>query len=67
MLNQEEYVRLHELKNEGWTNREIAEELGYHPATVAKWLNQGGPPGPVIAHRRHTGAVPCRRTDAFVA
>ena len=22
---------LHSLKNEGWTNTEIAEELGYHP------------------------------------
>ena len=35
---------LHALKNEGWTNKEIAEELGYHPATVAKWLEAGGPP-----------------------
>ncbi len=35
---------LHALKNEGWTNTEIAQELGYHPATVAKWLNAGSPP-----------------------
>ena len=35
---------LHALKNEGWTNKEIAEELGYHSATVAKWLETGGPP-----------------------
>lgn len=35
---------LHSLKNEGWTNVEIAQELGYHPATVAKWLNADGPP-----------------------
>ena len=28
---------LHALKNEGWTNKEIVEELGYH-RTVAKWL-----------------------------
>ena len=35
---------LHALKNEGWTNKEIAEELGYHSATVAKWLEAGGPP-----------------------
>jgi len=48
MLNQEDYVRLHELKNEGWTNREIADELGYHPATIAKWLKEGGPPGPRV-------------------
>ena len=47
MMNQEEYVDLHALKNEGWTNKEIAEELGFHPATVAKWLKAGGPPGRV--------------------
>ena len=29
---------LHALKNDGWTNKEFAEELGYHSATVAKWL-----------------------------
>ena len=37
-------MELRSLKNEGWTNREIAEELGYHPATVAKWLKAGSPP-----------------------
>lgn len=42
---------LHSLKNEGWTNIEIAQELGYHPATVAKWLNASGPP-----HRAATDA-----------
>ena len=40
---------LHALKNEGWTSKEIAEELGYHPATVAKWLKAGGPPKGVPA------------------
>lgn len=44
MMNQEEYVKLHALKNDGWTNKEIAEKLGYHPATIAKWLKTGGPP-----------------------
>lgn len=44
MMNQEEYVDLHALKNQGWTNKEIAEELGFHPATIAKWLKAGGPP-----------------------
>ena len=39
---------LHSLKNEGWTNTEIAGELGYHPATVAKWLKEGGPPEAVV-------------------
>ncbi len=40
---------LHSLKSEGWTNVEIAEELGYHPATVAKWLKASGPPGRAAA------------------
>ena len=50
MLNQEDYVRLHDLKRQGWTNREIATELGYHPATIAKWLAGDGPPTrPIVA------------------
>ena len=40
---------LHSLKNEGWTSKEIAEELGYHPATVAKCLKADGPPKGVAA------------------
>jgi transposase len=45
MLTQEEYVNeVLELKSQGWTIAEIAEELKYHPATVSKWLKQGGPP-----------------------
>ena len=43
-MNQEHYMDLRALKNEGWTNAEIAEELGYHPATVAKLLKAGDPP-----------------------
>ena len=48
-MNQEEYMDLHALKNEGWTNKEISEELGFHPATVRKWLEAGGPPKRVVA------------------
>ena len=45
MLTQEEYVhRVLELKRQGWSVTEIAAEMGYHPATVSKWLKQGGPP-----------------------
>ncbi len=44
MLSQEEYMDLLALKRQGLTNREIAEETGYHPATIAKWLAAGGPP-----------------------
>ena len=29
---------VHSLKNERRTNREIGEELGYHPATASEWL-----------------------------
>jgi transposase len=45
MLTQEEYVqRVLELKRQGWSVTEIARELGYHPATISKWLKAGGPP-----------------------
>ena len=27
---------LHALMNEGWTNTEFAQELGYHPATIRR-------------------------------
>lgn len=40
---------LHSLKNEGWANVEIAQELGCHPATVAEWLDADGPPGRAAA------------------
>lgn len=45
MMTQEEYVDgVLALKRQGKTNKEIGEELGYHPATIAKWLKEGGPP-----------------------
>ena len=45
MLTQEEYVqRVLALKDQGWSITEIASAVGYHPATVSKWLKQGGPP-----------------------
>jgi transposase len=44
MMTQEEYVEVLALARQGKTNKEIAEELGYHPATVANWLAKGGPP-----------------------
>jgi transposase len=45
MLNQEDYVKVLDLHRQGWSKKEIAAELGYHPATVAKWLRSDGPPG----------------------
>lgn len=32
------------MKRQGWTIAEIARETKYHPATVSKWLKEGGPP-----------------------
>ena len=32
------------MKRQGWTITEIARETNYHPATVSKWLKDGGPP-----------------------
>ena len=37
-------MRVHELRKQGWTLGEIAEETGYHPATISKWLKADGPP-----------------------
>ena len=48
MLNQEEYVKVLDLHRQGWTKKEIADELGCHPATVTKWLTAGGPPTPRV-------------------
>ena len=45
MLTQEEFVNeVLRLKHQGFTVTEIAAELGYHPATISKWLAAGGPP-----------------------
>ncbi len=44
MMNQETYVKIEDLKKRGWTNKEIAAETGFHPATIAKHLAADGPP-----------------------
>lgn len=44
MLTQEEFMDVQALKRQGLSNVEIARELGYHPATIAKWLARGAPP-----------------------
>jgi transposase len=45
MMTQEEYVSgVLALKRQGKTISEIADELGYHPATISRWLRDGGPP-----------------------
>ena len=44
MMTQGEFMDVTKLQAEGLTVKEIAAELGYHPATVSKWLTAGGPP-----------------------
>lgn len=44
MLTQEEFMDLKAMCRQGLTMTEIAEETGYHPATISKWLKAGGPP-----------------------
>ena len=44
MMTQEEYMNLMALRRQGRSITEIADELGYHPATVSLWLRNGGPP-----------------------
>lgn len=45
MMTQEEYVDgVLALKRQGRTITEIAEQLGYHPATISNWFRNGGPP-----------------------
>jgi transposase len=45
MMTQEEYMNVIALHRQGWTNKQIAEALQRHPATIAKWIVDGGPPG----------------------
>lgn len=45
MMTQEQYVNIQDLAKQGWTIKEIAEEVGYHPATVSAWLKSDRSPG----------------------
>jgi transposase len=44
MMNQEIYVKVHELRKQGWTLDEIAAETGFHPATISVQLKADDPP-----------------------
>jgi hypothetical protein len=44
MLTQEEDMDVLALHRQGFTITEIADELGYHPATISSWMKAGGPP-----------------------
>jgi DNA-binding NarL/FixJ family response regulator len=43
LMPQETYMNVDALQAQGWTIREIAEETGFHPATISEYL-KGGPP-----------------------
>ncbi len=42
MMTQEECMNAKALHAGGWTIKQIAEHLGFHPATVSSWLKNGG-------------------------
>jgi IS30 family transposase len=42
-MNQEDYVYLHALKKRGWSHKEVAAKLGYHPDTISRRLREGPP------------------------
>ena len=44
MMTQEECMDVLAMKRQGMSFKEIGEELGYHPATISKWVKDGGPP-----------------------
>ena len=44
MMTQEEYVDVLAMRRLGKSYVEIGNELGYHPATIAKWVKNGCPP-----------------------
>ena len=44
MMTQEEFMDVLGMRRQGLSFKEIGDELGYHPATIAKWVKAGGPP-----------------------
>ena len=44
MMTQEEFMDVLAMRRQGMTYVEIADETGYHPTTIAKWVREGGPP-----------------------
>ena len=45
MMTQEEFMEVQVLRAAGWTIRQIAEHVGYHPATVSVVAEGGRPAG----------------------
>ena len=44
MMTQEEFMDVLGMRRQGLSFKEIGDELGYHPATIANWVKAGGPP-----------------------
>jgi transposase len=44
MMTQEEYMDVLAMRRQGMSLKEIGEATGYHPATIARWVREGGPP-----------------------
>jgi transposase len=44
MMTQEEYMDVLAMRRRGMSFKEIGDETGYHPATISKWVREGGPP-----------------------
>jgi transposase len=64
MLSQEEFMDVLALRRQGLTIIEIAAQTGYHPATISKWLTEGGPPE---RRRREAPPVIDERWSARIA
>lgn len=55
MMNQATYVKLQDLRKQGWTIAEITAETGFHPEAISLRLRSGEPPT-----RRRVPDEPCR-------
>jgi transposase len=44
MMTQEEFMDVKDMRASGMTYAEIADKVGYHRTTIAKWIKAGGPP-----------------------
>ena len=52
------------LKQQGWSQRDIAEALGVTEATVSRWLARAGAGGPEALFTRHSPGHPPKLTPA---
>src|SRR5262245_18743727 len=57
-------LRAVHLKQQGWSQRDIAEALGVTEATVSRWLARAGAGGPEALFTRHSPGHPPKLTPA---